>query len=155
MPLIHKNFVTLLLNLQMSAERIRDSEGSIGRGGNRYGDNPPKMALISTVDMLAKIRAAFDIGNKYDDSAQDIINRYSRIKLLILDDMGTEKSTEWANERLFEVIDNRYNENLPIIITTNLPPEQLKKIVGDRIFDRIREVCKLYTITESSHRPFA
>ncbi len=140
----------------MSAERISEAERGIGRIGNHYGDNPPQMALISTVDLLAKIRAAFDGGSKYDDSAQDVINRYSRIKLLILDDMGTEKPTEWANERLFEVIDNRYNENLPTVITTNLLPEpHLKKIVGDRIYDRIREMCKLYTITEGSYRPTA
>ncbi len=113
--------------------------------------NPTRIMFTSTIDMLAAIRAAYDS----DDDAQDVINKYSGAKLLVLDDVGTEKLTEWAYERIFEVIDHRYNEELQTIITSNLAPKQLKSALGDRLLDRIREMCRFVTITEPSQRTTA
>ena len=137
---------------EISPERVRDLEDSgYTHSGWNYRDNPPKIKFTSVVDMLSTIRAAYD----GEDDVQDVIWRFCNTDLLILDDMGTEKLTEWGSERLFEIVDHRYNENLPMIITTNLTPAQLKKAVGDRIYDRIREVCRMVSITEGSYRPTA
>lgn len=116
-----------------------------------YGDNPPQIAFTSVISMLQEIRAAYDGG----ESAQDVVEGYARTGVLILDDLGTEKMTDWASEQLFQVIDHRYCEELSTVITTNLTPTQLKQAVGDRIFDRIREMCPLVAITEKSQRPTA
>lgn len=75
--------------------------------------------------------------------------------LLIIDDLGAESSNAWTRERLFEIIDYRYNMNLPIVITTNCVPEELKEKVGDRCFDRIREMCVLVSVTAKSQRKTA
>ncbi len=112
----------------------------------------PRVVLTTTVDMYAKIREAYDDNG---ETLEDAVRRYRCANLLILDDVGMEKTTEWSLERLAEIIDSRYNELLPTVITTNLTPEKLKAAVGDRVYDRIREMCKLYTITEPSHRPTA
>jgi len=66
--------------------------------------------------------------------------------LLILDDLGAENSTDWAREKIYEIIDSRYRDKKPIIITTNLKLEQLmeKLAGGDRVYrtyDRIIEMC--------------
>lgn len=78
--------------------------------------------------------------------------RYQECSLLILDDLGVERVTEWSLEILFKIVDYRYNEELPILITTNCTPEELKEHVGDRIFDRIRSMCALVPVTSPSRR---
>lgn len=63
---------------------------------------------------------------------------------LIIDDLGVERSSEYALENIFSVIDWRYRSGKPLIITTNLPLAQLKqetKIEKKTIYDRILERC--------------
>ncbi len=64
--------------------------------------------------------------------------------LLILDDFGMERRTDYAREQVFHIIDGRYLTRKPLIVTTNLSMEQLKNpadMVEKRIFDRVRELC--------------
>jgi len=71
----------------------------------------------------------------------DSLNQYS---LLIIDDLGMERSTEFALEQVFNVIDTRYRSKKPLIVTTNLTLNELKNpcgLVRSRIYDRILEVC--------------
>ncbi len=84
-----------------------------------------------------------------------LIRDYKENYLLILDDLGAEKSSEWTREKLFEIIDYRYNELLPTLITTNCIPEELKEKVGDRVYDRLREMCVLVPINTKSQRETA
>ena len=65
-------------------------------------------------------------------------------ELLIIDDLGVERNSEYALENIFSVIDWRYQSGKPLIITTNIPLVQLKqetKIEKKRIYDRILERC--------------
>ena len=71
--------------------------------------------------------------NQYIDS----LNQYS---LLIIDDLGIERSTEFALEQVFNVIDSRYRSKLPLIVTTNMTLEELKNpqdLTRSRIYDRV------------------
>lgn len=56
---------------------------------------------------------------------------------LILDDVGVERSTDWAAERLDAVVNRRWMDDLPTIATTNLGPEQLAERVGERTYSRL------------------
>lgn len=78
-----------------------------------------------------------DDRNKYIDS----LNHYS---LLIIDDLGMERSTEYALEQVFNVIDARLRSNLPLIVTTNLTLDELKHpadLAHERIYSRVLERC--------------
>lgn len=55
--------------------------------------------------------------------------------LLILDDLGTENATPWAQEKLFQIINHRYMERLPTVVTTNVPPEKIDGRIRSRLFD--------------------
>lgn len=69
------------------------------------------------------------------------LNSYS---LLILDDLGIERSTDYMKEMVYNIVDGRYRSGLPMIITTNLSWEQLTKTTDigyKRIFDRVLEKC--------------
>ncbi len=74
----------------------------------------------------------------------EYIRSLNGYELLIIDDLGVERSSEYALENIFSVIDWRYRSGKPLIITTNLPLAQLKqetKIEKKRIYDRILERC--------------
>ena len=75
--------------------------------------------------------------NQYIDS----LNQYS---LLIIDDLGIERSSEFALEQVFNVIDSRYRSKKPLIVTTNLTLDELKHskdLARARIYDRVLERC--------------
>ena len=55
--------------------------------------------------------------------------------LLILDDLGTENATAWAQEKLFQIINNRYMERLPTVITTNVDAASLDGRIRSRLLD--------------------
>ena len=71
----------------------------------------------------------------------DSLNAYA---LIVLDDLGAERSTEYMNEIVYNIIDARYRANLPMIITSNLSGEDLKHpkdIAEQRVFNRVLERC--------------
>jgi DNA replication protein DnaC len=75
-------------------------------------------------------------------------------RLLFLDDVGAERLTDWGREQLFLLADHRYNQLLPTVVTTNLPPGDLKLTVGDRLADRLGHGATLVAMTgESRRRP--
>ena len=85
----------------------------------------------------------------------EYINALARYELLILDDLGTERSSEYALGIVFSVIDRRYRSGRPLIVTTNLPIKQLKEetnIEKKRIYDRILEMCVPLYVGGSSYR---
>ena len=70
------------------------------------------------------------IRDSYSDSEvsyKDYLNLYSSVDLLVIDDLGKEKPTEWVLEKLFLIVNNRYNNYLPIVITTNYNRNQLRE----------------------------
>ena len=80
----------------------------------------------------------------YPEERVEFINSLNDYDLLIIDDLGVERSTEFAMEQVFEVIDRRYRCGKPMIITTNLTLEQLRNppdLAHARIYERILERC--------------
>ena len=80
-------------------------------------------------------------------SAQDkewYLNGFLTCGLLILDDFGMERQTDYAREQVFSIIDGRYLSRRPLIVTTNLSLKELKHpndMGQQRIFDRVLEMC--------------
>ena len=72
------------------------------------------------------------------------IDSFNSFPLLIIDDLGVERNSEFAREQVFSVIDSRYRSQLPMIVTTNLTPEQMRNpedLARARIYDRVLERC--------------
>ena len=75
---------------------------------------------------------------------QEYIDSLNNFSLLVIDDLGIERSTEFAKEQVYNIIDSRYRVGLPMIITTNLSIDKIKNptdIENGRIYDRIIERC--------------
>ena len=75
--------------------------------------------------------------------------------LLILDDLGMERSSEFSMEQMFSVVDGRYRTGKPLIVTTNLTLQELKNppdLAHRRIYDRLLEMCTPIRINGQSIR---
>lgn len=86
---------------------------------------------------------------------QKYIDSFDKFSLLVLDDLGIERDTQFAKEQIFNVVDARYRNGLPLIITTNLSLEKLKNpedIENKRIYDRILERCFPVEVAGSNRR---
>ena len=67
------------------------------------------------------------------------IEFYSSVDVLVLDDLGGEKPSEWTAERLYLIVNERWLNQRPTVATTNLAPDDLKEAIGHRTYDRLRD----------------
>jgi len=84
------------------------------------------------------------MGTMYTEERYQYIASFSHYPLLIIDDLGIERSTEYAKEQVYAVIDERYKANLPLIITTNLTIHEIRhpeNVADVRIYSRVLEMC--------------
>lgn len=83
------------------------------------------------------------------------IDSFNRYPLLIIDDLGMERNSEFAREQVFSVIDSRYRSQLPLIVTTNLTLDEIRhpKDLGKaRIYDRVLERCLPIRVNDQNIR---
>ncbi|MCL2141029.1 MAG: ATP-binding protein [Dehalococcoidia bacterium] len=93
-----------------------------------------QQALFVVVpEILDHLRSTFSPDSKttYDQ----LFERIKTIPLLVLDDLGAQSATKWAQEKLYQVINYRYNAQLPTVVTTNLCLEELENRVSSRLSD--------------------
>lgn len=90
-----------------------------------------------TPKLLAMARAS--IKRSANDNP---IETAMRIPVLILDDVGAEKVTEWVREQLFLLVNERYNYRRPTLVTTNCSMEELEDRIGQASVSRIMEMCQ-------------
>lgn len=91
------------------------------------------VVLMVAPDLLDHLRAAFSPQSElaYDELFEQLRNA----SLLILDDLGAQSSTAWAQEKLFQLLNHRYNAQLPTVITTNQRLEELDARLRSRLQD--------------------
>lgn len=85
----------------------------------------------------------------------EFVNRLCAARLLIIDDLGTERNTDYALEKVYNVIDSRYRTGKPLILTTNLNLQDMQMtqdIRYQRIYDRIFEMCHPVMVNGTSWR---
>ncbi|MGL5151413.1 MAG: ATP-binding protein [Clostridium sp.] len=94
---------------------------------------------ISINGILDRIKSTYDPYGREEE--ESIIRSFSSADFLIIDDLGTELKNEWTSSRVYRIIDGRYRNNLPTIITTNLTLKDIRNRYDERVYDRIREMC--------------
>lgn len=78
------------------------------------------------------------------EGKQEYIDGLNRFPLLVIDDLASERDTDYMNEIVYNIIDSRYRSGLPLIITTNLTAQELKNpsdIRKQRVYSRLLEMC--------------
>lgn len=97
--------------------------------------NRASMLVTSAPDLLTKIRSSFCDGAAL--SEDDLIQRYSSVEFLLVDDLGVERGTEFAIQTLYLIVDARYTAMRRTVFTSNLNVTEIAERLGDRIASRI------------------
>ena len=78
------------------------------------------------------------------EGKQEYLDRLNEYDLMVIDDLASERNTEYMGEIVQNIIDSRYRSGLPLIITTNLTADELKHpadIRKERVYSRLFEMC--------------
>jgi DNA replication protein DnaC len=115
---------------------------------------PRRYELITTTapDLYGRLRPGGS-----DRGTEDELRRLCRVPLLLIDDLGAAKYSEWVEEVTFRLFNERYNEGRPTVFTTNLPPRNptgadLADRLGDRVVSRLTETTTIVPIIGSDRR---
>ena len=102
--------------------------------------------FITVPDLLDHLRSAFNPSSAmtYDE----LFDRVRNTPLLVLDDFGLHQGTPWAKEKLDQLLNHRFNNELPTVITTEASPEELSQSVQSRFNDS--RICQVYVIEEKT-----
>ncbi len=100
---------------------------------NHCLSNHKPVLFLNTPDLLDHLRAGFAPGA--DGTYGDRFEEIRTAPVLVLDDMGTESPTAWAIEKLYQLLNYRYNAQLPTVITTNKAAEDIDPRVASRLAD--------------------
>jgi DNA replication protein DnaC len=98
------------------------------------------VAIYSLPKLLARIRRTYE-GEPGSDSYSQFFDRLTSVDLLHIDDLGAEKRSDWVLEQLYALINERYETQRSILITTNLPHEELEEQIGARTVSRLSQIC--------------
>ena len=100
--------------------------------------------LFSVVpDLLDQIKSTYNKGEGQPEyNEKDLLDTAREVQVLILDDLGAHQYTEWAQGKLFTILNHRINFNLPTVITTNLDLKDMDKTIGERAASRIIQLCQ-------------
>jgi len=113
----------------------------------RIAQNHPAL-FINVPDLLDHLRATYSPTS--DVSYDERFETVRTAPLLILDDLGTENTTPWAREKLYQILNYRYNAQLPTVITTNHQLEEIDVRLRSRMNDQ--DLCQIYTILAPDYR---
>lgn len=110
-----------------------------------------RVKLIKAIDLIRHLKSSWVKG--CSSSEMDLINFYSKLDLLIIDEIGMQFGSDTEKMFIFDVIDGRYNEMLPTVLISNLGIDAIKKLIGERVIDRLREDGgQLISFDWESHR---
>jgi len=88
--------------------------------------------LITSTELIYEIKNA--IAQKVTDA---VVERYKNIPILLLDDLGAERITDWTQEQFYLIIDYRWRYRLPVAITSNYKIPHISDMLGERVASRI------------------
>lgn len=102
--------------------------------------------FVTAADLYAQLRPRHRV-----DSEEEF-ERFLRVTVLVLDDLGAAKATEWTEEVNYRLINWRYEHELPTLITSNVSPNQLVSALGDRVASRLVEMADRVVIKAGDRR---
>ena len=93
------------------------------------------------------IKRTFDGGTTNEAQILDI---YKRVELLIIDDLGKEQCSDWSMSTLYSILNDRYEDMKPVIVTTNYNADQLAAALTPKGFDNTKIIAIISRLRETS-----
>ena len=150
---------------------VRDIDGNLDRGKGLWlfgdvGTGKTSLAMLvskaaldagRSVAIYSLPRLLSDIKETYEDRSEssymELFERVVGVDLLHIDDLGAEKRTDWVLEQLYSIINERWQEQKAIVVTTNLVDvDELRDQIGPRTVSRLHEMCDLIPIMGRDRR---
>ena len=156
---ITKDYTNKCISKMQSEGLIIMGESGLGKThlaasiANRLIENDKIVLMGRLTSLLDMIKETFNDNTK---SENELMELYSNIDMMIIDDLGTEKISQWALEKLYTIIENRNENKLPIIITTRFDKQRLierfstsqDQQLVDAIISKLYQMC--YGVTLKS-----
>ena len=134
--------------------------GSFGTGKTHLGaamvhhlirERQMGACMLSARQLIRELRSTWQ--KESPVSEDELIKRYgAELTLLVLDEIGVGFGNESDQTQLFDVIDLRYQLQRPTVLLSNLPPAEISKVLGGRLFDRMREGSRVSVCDWISYR---
>lgn len=119
-----------------------------------YTIMPAHIGMYTTAaDVIDMVRETWRRDS--EKSQGKVLQMLATVPLLVIDEVGVQYGTESEQNTLFQILDRRYRDRKPVILMANLNPAELQKLLGDRVFDRLREVSRVVLFDWESYRPTA
>jgi len=109
------------------------------------------VAIYSLPKLLARIRRTYD-SEPGGDSYLSFFERLTSVDLLHIDDLGAEKRSDWVLEQLYALVNERYDTQRSMLITTNLHHDELEEQIGSRTVSRLAQICEEVEIVGDDRR---
>ena len=88
--------------------------------------------------IMARLKATYDRNNS-KETEKEVITELTGCALLVIDEVGVQFGSETEKILFYQIINGRYDNVLPTVLISNLTADELKKFIGERCFDRLRE----------------
>lgn len=112
--------------------------------------------FYTLIDLMVGLRSTYSGRDEATESG--LLRKVSEADILVLDELGRERATEWRDEMLHQVVNARYSSQRPTIFTTNFDigdiedPDSLQVRVGMRIYSRLQEMCESMHLDAADYR---
>jgi DNA replication protein DnaC len=106
--------------------------------------------FVNTPDLIAELREA-----QFKDGEDSLANKLNKIKdcpLVCFDDLAKERMTDWVREQYYRIINHRYINRLPVLVTTNCSMDQLDEKLGDATASRLIAMCEVIEVEGRDRR---
>lgn len=118
--------------------------GSVGTGKTHLASSTVAHCIINNkrahiIKLVEIIRDIKETWNSKESSEQNVINFFTRLDLLVIDEVGVQFGSDTEKMFVFDIIDGRYENMLPTIIISNRDLNGIKELLGERCVDRLRE----------------
>lgn len=130
----------------------RTNEGLLLRGITGCGKTHIAIAILREVmargftgqyanlnDLLSRLRDSYS--EQSGETEGGLLEEVDSVDLLVLDDVGAESATDWVRDRLYLIVNRRYENGRAVIITTNCDEAELEQRIGARTASRLYEMC--------------
>ncbi len=113
-------------------------------------------AFYTTMDLMVALRSTYS--SSEGASEADLLREITEADILVLDDLGRERATDWRDEMLHLIVNARYSNRRPTIFTTNYDvadfddPDALQVRVGLRVYSRLQEMCESLHLDAADYR---
>lgn len=105
--------------------------------------------VTTAADVYARMRPRHKV------DAEEVFERYAHCAVLVLDDLGAAKSSEWVEEVNYRLINHRYEHARPTLVSSNLLPKDLAAALGGRVASRLHEMCTPAVLSGDDRRKTA